>query len=72
MGANSADAQDAGMAAQALVLDWFADFMAMWTKPQAVAVMQNAWTMMPAEEKEKLKAENPSAYQQIVGLLGQP
>ena len=69
---NSADAQDAGMAAQALVLDWYADFMAEWTKPQAVTMMQNAWTQMPPEMKDQLKSENPDAYQKIVALLGQP
>jgi hypothetical protein len=71
MAANSTTAQNASLNAQALVMKWYADFLAQWTKPQIVQMVQGAWAQMPAEMKDQLKAENPDAYNKIVNLLGQ-
>ena len=64
-------AQNAALNAQAKVMTWYAAFLKQWTEPQIVQLLQGTWAQMPAEMKDKLKADNPDAYNKVVTLLNQ-
>lgn len=65
-------AQNALMEGQARFEKWQAEFRQKWAEPMQRATLKQIYARLPAEAKDKLRAENPEMYARLEKFLSQP
>lgn len=63
------DAEDAILEGHAEAEEFMQEFLQQWHSTGVHAAMKRAWTSIPPQLKEKVRAQNPDQYQKVVDFI---
>ncbi len=66
------DAEDAILAGRAEAEEFMREFVQNWRARGARSAMKRAWSAIPSDFKDKIKARDPENYRKVVDYLSKP